>query len=105
MIDVLANLSDYESFGVSVIEAMACEKPVIATNTGGLKEIIENSDFGSLVEIANVEQTASEIEKYMIDENLKHQVGKVAREKVIAKYNWTNNIKQMIDVYSQLIKK
>ena len=105
MLDVLVNISDYESFGVSVIEAMACEKPVIATNTGGLKEIIENSDFGSLVEIGNVEQTAREIEKYMIDENLKHQVGKVAREKVIAKYNWTNNIKQMIDVYSQLIKK
>ncbi len=105
MLDVLVNISDYESFGVSVIEAMACEKPVIATNTGGLKEIIENSDFGSLVEIGNVEQTASEIEKYMIDENLKHQVGKVAREKVIAKYNWTNNVEQMINVYRLLMKK
>jgi len=105
MLDVLVNISDYESFGVSVIEAMACEKPVIATNTGGLKEIIENSDFGSLVEIGNVEQTASEIEKYMIDENLKHQVGKVAREKVIAKYNWTNNVEQMINVYRLLMNK
>ena len=105
MLDVLVNISDYESFGVSVIEAMACEKPVIATNTGGLKEIIENSTFGSLVEVGNVEQTTNEMEKYLLDETLKYNVGKAARAKVIEKYNWTNNIQQMIDVYSQLLKK
>ncbi len=104
MLDVLVNISDYESFGVSVIEAMACEKPVVATNTGGLKEIIENSNFGSLVEVGNVEQTASEIEKYLLDETLALNIGKAARQKVIEKYNWTNNIKQMIDVYNQLLK-
>lgn len=105
MLDVLVNISNYESFGVSVIEAMACEKPVIATNTGGLKEIIENSDYGSLVRIRDVEQTAFEIEKYFMDESLKHTVGKAAREKVIQKYNWKNNINQMIEVYRHLLKK
>ncbi|MES2762082.1 MAG: glycosyltransferase [Bacteroidota bacterium] len=105
MLDVLVNISNYESFGVSVIEAMACEKPVIATNTGGLKEIIENSNFGSLVEVGNVEQTAAEIERYMLDETLKQTIGKAAREKVVQKYNWDNNIKQMISVYDQLLKK
>ncbi|MES2568225.1 MAG: glycosyltransferase [Bacteroidota bacterium] len=104
MLDVLVNISDYESFGVSVIEAMACEKPVIATNTGGLKEIIENSEFGSLVEVGNVQQTVLEIEKYLLDESLKLRIGKAAREKVIQKYSWSNNLKQMIDVYSQLVK-
>jgi glycosyltransferase involved in cell wall biosynthesis len=84
---------------------MACEKPVIATNTGGLKEIIENSTFGSLVEVGNVEQTANEMEKYLLDGAMKERVGKAARAKVTEKYNWTNNIKQMIDVYSQLTKK
>lgn len=104
MLDVLVNISDYESFGVSVIEAMACEKPVVATNTGGLKEIIENSTFGSLVEVENVEQTASEIEKYLLDVTLKQKVGKAAREKVVQKYNWEDNIKQMIDVYQKLLQ-
>lgn len=105
MLDVLVNISNYESFGVSVIEAMACQKPVIATNTGGLKEIIENSNFGSLVEVGNVEQTAQEIEKYLLDENLKNRVGEAARKKVVEKYNWEDNIKQMIDVYRALINK
>ena len=104
MIDVLANLSDYESFGVSVIEAMACEKPVIATNTGGLKEIIENDSFGSLVEIGNVEQTTNEIEKYLLNSDLKQKIGIAARNKILKKYNWKDNVKQMIDIYSDLIK-
>jgi glycosyltransferase involved in cell wall biosynthesis len=104
MLDVLINISDYESFGVSVIEAMACEKPVIVTNTGGLKEIVENANFGSLVEVGNVEQTATEMEKYLLDKELTERVGKKGREKVILKYKWEDNIKQMISVYQQLRK-
>ena len=104
MLDVLVNISNYESFGVSVIEAMACEKPVVATNTGGLKEIIETFEFGSLVEVGNIEQTAAAIESYLLNADLKEKVGLSARKKVIAKYNWEDNIKQMISVYKQLIK-
>jgi glycosyltransferase involved in cell wall biosynthesis len=103
MLDVLVNISDYESFGVSVIEAMACEKPVVATNTGGLKEIIESSKFGSLVDIGDVEQTASEIEKYLLDERLTKEIGISARKKVIEKYNWANNLVQMENVYQSLL--
>lgn len=105
MLDVLVNVSDYESFGVSVIEAMACEKPVIVTNTGGLKEIVENDKFGSLVEIRDVDQTAAEMEKYLLDPALTTRVGKRGREKVIEKYSWKNNIRQMIGVYRQLVIK
>lgn len=105
MLNVLVNISDYESFGVSVIEAMACEKPVIVTNTGGLKEIVENSNFGSLVDVGNIEQTAAEMQKYVSDKELTQRVGKQAREKVVLKYNWNDNIQQMINVYKQLAKK
>lgn len=104
MLDVLVNISEYESFGVSVIEAMACEKPVIVTNTGGLKEIVENDNFGSLIELRDEAQLVREMEKYLLNEDLTRKIGKQAREKVLAKYNWNNNILQMIDVYKQLIK-
>ncbi len=105
MMDVLVNISQYESFGVSVIEAMACEKPVIVTNTGGLKEIVENGNFGSLVELGDDAQLIREMEKYLLDENLTKRIGKQAREKVMTKYNWNDNILQMIDVYKNLVKK
>lgn len=105
MIDVLVNISNYESFGVSVIEAMACGKAVVVTNTGGLKEIIEDEKYGSLVEIGSVSDTCKAIEKYLNDTKLLAETGLNARKKVTEKYSWNNNIKQMIDVYDGLIHK
>lgn len=102
MIDVMVNISDYESFGVSVIEAMACENAVVATNTGGLKEIIENESFGALVEVGNIAQTTHAIEMYLLDNQLKKRVGENARKKVIEKYNWQDNLQQMIAVYNSM---
>lgn len=103
MLDVLINISEYESFGVSVIEAMACEKAVIVTNTGGLKEIVENTLYGELVEVGNTEQTVAAMEKYLLNPELAEMAGTNGRQKVLAKYNWHDNILQMISVYKQLL--
>lgn len=105
MLDVLVNISDYESFGVSVIEAMACCKAVIATNTGGLKEIINSDSVGKLVPVKNIETTCEAIETYMNDMNLMEQTGNEARERVKKDYNWDINVKEMISVYQSLINK
>jgi glycosyltransferase involved in cell wall biosynthesis len=105
MLDVLVNISDYESFGVSVIEAMACEKPVVVTDVGGLKEVVETSEYGALVKIADVDATMAAIERFYFDKELKIQTGKNCRRKVNQKYNWENNVEQMIKVYQDLLKK
>ena len=104
-LDVLVNISDYESFGVSVVEAMACEKAVIVTNVGGLKEVVGDENYGSLVNIRNVDETADAIKKYIFDKDLKIKVGHNARKRVISLYNWDDNVKSMIDVYAELITK
>jgi L-malate glycosyltransferase len=105
MLDVLVNISYYESFGVSVVEGMACEKPVVVTNVGGLKEIVENDTFGSLVEPGDVDGTAAAIERYYLDKELCSRVGKAARAKVIEKYNWENNLDQMVEVYQKIVRR
>lgn len=102
MLNVLVNISEYESFGVSVIEAMACEKAVIVTNTGGLKEIVENDSFGELVKVGDVEETFQAMETYLLNPKRAEELGKKGREKVLSKYNWNDNILQMINVYKQL---
>ncbi len=105
MLDVLVNISDYESFGVSVIEAMACQKPVIVTDVGGLKEVVENTNYGALVKVGDVNETVEAIEKFYLDKDLKIKTGENCRKKVIQKYNWDDNVMQMIKVYEKLLKK
>ncbi|MEO6904414.1 MAG: glycosyltransferase family 4 protein [Bacteroidia bacterium] len=99
MIDVLVNVSTYESFGVSVIEAMACEKPVIVSNVGGLKEIVEEGLDGFLIPVNDFEKTSMAIEKLVKNKELRKQFGINGRQKVIEKYNWDDNLNQMAKIY------
>jgi glycosyltransferase involved in cell wall biosynthesis len=105
MIDVLVNISEYESFGVSVIEAMACEKPVIVTNVGGLKEIVKDETLGIKVEVRNSEQTGKAIERLITDRDLYEKIARNSRSYVTNNYNWENNLAAMIEIYTDLTNK
>lgn len=105
MLHVLVNISEYESFGVSVIEAMACGKPVVVTNVGGLKEIVKDDSLGLKVEVGSMEQTAEAIEKLMLDKALYAGISDNVRRYVTETYNWHGNLDQMIDAYERLIIK
>jgi glycosyltransferase involved in cell wall biosynthesis len=59
-----------EPFGLVVAEAQACRKPVIASNTGGIPEIVEDGRSGILVEPANPESLAHAISKLLADPQL-----------------------------------
>lgn len=102
-LDVLVNISEYESFGVSVIEAMACQKPVIVTNVGGLAEIVASADLGIKVDVGSVEQVTKAIETLLNDNDYYHQLAQNARKHVMEHYNWQNNLAQMIKIYDNLV--
>jgi glycosyltransferase involved in cell wall biosynthesis len=101
-IDVFANLSEYESFGVSVIEAMACENAVVVTDVGGLAEIVDSPLVGSRVPVDDVEATKAAINRYVQDESYRKETGKRARTKVQQVYAWDRCLDEMIRVYEGL---
>src|SRR5699024_404933 len=52
--DLLLLTSEQESFGLVILEAMACEVPSIGTNVGGIPEVINHGETGYLVELGDI---------------------------------------------------
>jgi glycosyltransferase involved in cell wall biosynthesis len=102
MIDIFANISLQESFGVAVVEAMACEKPVVATAVGGLKEVVEENVTGIFVPPADVEKTADAILTLLRDPGKAKRMGKAGRERVLEKYDWNKNLDTIENLYTKL---
>jgi glycosyltransferase involved in cell wall biosynthesis len=103
-VSVSVSVSNSESFGVAIIEASACAKPVVVSNVGGLPEVVEDGVTGIIVPPRNPKITAKAIEKLILDQNLRTQMGTAGRERVRRLYNWKDNVKQMMKVYNEVLK-
>ncbi len=104
-IDLFVNVSRNESFGVAVLEASACEKPVIACNIGGMKEVVKNNITGFLVEKEDVEATAAVMEKLVLNEPLRKQMGKAGRDFVKEQFDFISNLEETCTAYKQILAK
>ena len=100
---VTVSISDSESFGVSAIEASACEKPVVVSNVGGLPEVIVNEVTGIIVNQRNPSETADAIARLIVDKTFSSQLGINGRKRVIEKYNIIENVTQTLNIYNKLI--
>ena len=103
--DVIVNPSlEPEPFGRTVIEAMSCGKPVIATNMGGPGEIIANWADGILTE-PNPESMADAILRVISDDKLADRIGKAARQKVIKFFSIDRQIEELENLYKEVLTK
>ncbi len=101
-IDILIHPAIDEPFGRVLIEAMAMEKPVIAYNCGGPKEIIVNNETGYLVEPRNYKGIAEKTILMLQNEKLRSQLGKAGRKRVIDKFNINRYLKEIEEVFDHL---
>jgi glycosyltransferase involved in cell wall biosynthesis len=104
-ISVFLSTENSESFGVSVLEACACEKPVVVSDAGGLPEIVENNVTGIIVPKENPGEAAAAIEKLILDKQLRISMGKKGRERVSKFYNLEDNSELMLKIYNDMILK
>ena len=84
--DVFLLPSEIESFGLAALEAMSCQVPVVASNVGGLKELISNGKEGYLTNVGAIDKIAYYTIKILQDSELQKKLGKNARKKVLKKY-------------------
>lgn len=92
-----------EPFGKVIIEAMACAKPVVASNIGGSTEIIQNGKNGILVPPGRPEILAREILSILESERAGKIMGENARDTVIEKYSWQKIAEDYHRLYSNLV--
>lgn len=105
MIDIFVCVSLEESFGVSVVEAMACAKPVVVSSVGGLKEVVTDNETGLIVAPQNVQQTTDAILLLLNNAEIAKQMGNNARERVLALYDWNENLKEIINIYQDILNR
>jgi glycosyltransferase involved in cell wall biosynthesis len=101
--DLFVHPSYTEPFGLSIVEAMAMRKPVIACNTGGVPEIITHGQDGWLVEERSAEAVATGITKLLGDGELRRQMGARARETVRRRFTPRQQCAAVRERYARLI--
>ena len=101
--DIFVMPSLSESFGVSALEAESMEIPVVATNVGGIPEVVVNEVTGLLVKPNNHWALANAIIKLLSNNDLRTKMGKNGRKLVIEKYNWQENMEKIEKIYKSLI--
>ena len=95
--------SETESFGLSALEAMSCEVPVIGTNVGGLPEVIEHGNTGYLVEVGDVKAMAEWAKRLLKDDDLHEKMGKRARQVVLEKFHQDKIVDMYEDYYKEIL--
>lgn len=102
-LDIYCAFSRLESFGVSILEASSCEKPVIVSDADGPAEITQVGKTGLVVPIGNVDASAKAMIELIQDETLRLEMGRAGRQHVLDHYTWDKALVLLIDAYAETI--
>lgn len=95
--------TEAESFGLVAAEAMLAKKPVIASNHGGLKEIVIDNQTGFLVEPNNVEAFSEALTKLFANPQLRKEFGENGYQRAIQEFSVEKYVQNFELVFSELI--
>lgn len=101
--DVFVLPSFYESFGLVYIEAMACSKPVIGTNVGGIPEVIHDGKTGILIPPGDTKALEDAIVSLLISEEKCRELGSNARREVEKSFSDVSMAKKTLEVFRELV--
>jgi glycosyltransferase involved in cell wall biosynthesis len=100
--DIFVLPSYYETFSKVCLEAMSCGKPVVASRSGGLPEVIEDGKTGTLVKYGSVPQIAAATIDILSDERKARDMGLLARARVERMFTWGAVADRVSAVYREL---
>ncbi|HYV33835.1 MAG TPA: N-acetyl-alpha-D-glucosaminyl L-malate synthase BshA [Candidatus Limnocylindria bacterium] len=102
--DVGLYTSGEESFGMGVLEAMAYQKPVLATNAGGIPEFMQNGKTGYLFNVGAVNDFAKKLIELSLDPKKTAQLGQNAKHRASTGFCSQVIVKQYEDYYRKIMR-
>lgn len=95
--DLFLMPSQSESFGLSALEAMACEVPVISSSVGGLPELVVHGETGYIAEIGDIERMAKYAIELLLNNTRREMFAKAGRKRAVENFD----IDEIVGVYER----
>lgn len=96
--------STREGFGLVLVEANACSKPVIAYASGGVKDVIKEGVNGFLIEENNKEELKEKIIFLLKNKRKAEEMGKKGRERVLKLFTWDKCVEKIEKLYKEIVE-
>ena len=100
-IDVYALLSGIDMSPLTLLEAQLMEKPVIATNVGGIPELMKNNETGFLIEKSDHQTLIEKLELILNDSQKANSLGKAGRKFVSSNFDWKIIAKNFVSIANE----
>ncbi|HZT46179.1 MAG TPA: glycosyltransferase family 4 protein [Gaiellaceae bacterium] len=100
---VVACPSRREGFGVACAEAMAHARPVVASDVGGLRDLVVDGETGLLVPPGDVNALRAAVERLLGDAELRRRLGAAARQRIQARFTWERAVSLTLAAYGDAL--
>jgi glycosyltransferase involved in cell wall biosynthesis len=100
---VFACPSVYEPFGIINLEAMACERPVVASAVGGIPEVVIPGKTGLLVPPADPRALADALNRVLGDRDMARAMGLAGRRRAVDHFSWSSIAARTRRMYEELL--
>ncbi|MDD5050731.1 MAG: N-acetyl-alpha-D-glucosaminyl L-malate synthase BshA [Candidatus Pacebacteria bacterium] len=101
--DIGIYTSETESFGMGILETMSYGKPVLATNAGGISEVLQDGKTGYLFGVGKVDDFAKKLLELSYDESLVKKIGENAKERARSNFCSEKIVAQYEEYYRKII--
>ncbi|MCS7230249.1 MAG: glycosyltransferase, partial [Candidatus Kryptonium sp.] len=102
--DIFVLPSRWEGLPLTIIEAMMAGLPVVASNVGGVSELVDNGVTGFLVPPGNVEVFVDALKTLVDNESLRQEMGKAGLKKAFEKFSLDNMLSKTNEVYWEVLR-